>query len=397
MAITTDLPAMPFSQPDLLRIAPEYLRLQREAPLARVRTPAGDPAWLAVGHAEVKALLADPRLGRSHREPDRAARMSASALLGGPVGEFDTEPLVHGHVRAMLAPAFTAKKVERLTARTDELAGELLAELPARPQPVDLHEHVSARLPLLVIADILGISSRDIAPFAEISGRLANAVDPAVSASAQRDMFTLMSEVIAAKRADPGEDLITGLIAAAGDNPIGTRLITSTAASLFFAGQETVSSRLDFGVLLLLEHARDTIETVTSPAAIGRTVEEILRLATPNDYSQGRYARDDIEIGGVVIAEGEAVVLGIGAANRDPAVFADPERVDFARNPNPHLTFGHGRHFCLGAQLARLELRAVLPRLFHRFPALRVAEEHGAPRLNAEQVTGGITALPVRW
>src|SRR6185503_12688474 len=169
------LPRMPFRQDDIGQIAPEYLQLQREAPITRVCSPAGDPVWLVTRHEAVKTLIADPRIGRAHRTPETAARVSESMLLGGPVGDFDTEQQVHDGVRRLLAPAFTARRTAQLREFVTATADRLVGELADGPQPVDLHDRLALRLPLLVICTILGVPEADRPAFERISRGIAEA------------------------------------------------------------------------------------------------------------------------------------------------------------------------------------------------------------------------------
>ena len=390
-----DLPRMPFQQDDILQIAPEYLDLQRNAPITRVCSPAGDPVWLVTRHEAVKALIADPRIGRAHRTPETAARVSESLLLGGPVGDFDTEQQVHDGVRRLLAPAFTARRTAQLREFVSAAAEQLVAELADGPQPADLHDRLALRLPLMVICTILGVPEADRARFERISRGIAEAADRATAGAALASLVGFMGELLVAKRSAPGDDLLTDLLATGDELGIPEPRLSFAAAGLLFAGHETVSSRIDFGALMLMTDPAVRRAVTGSDAERDAAVEEVLRLSTPNDLGQARYARTDLVFGGVRIQAGDALVLAIGAANRDPAVFADPLRFDPARNPNPHLTFGHGKHFCLGASLARLETGSTLATLANRMPGLRLAVPRSELRLRESQVTGGFQALPV--
>lgn len=397
MTVQQLLPAMPFEQDDILQIAPEYLRLQHESRAVRVRTPAGDPGWLVTRHADVKALIADPRIGRTHRDPKNAARVSQSLLLGGPVGDFDREHEMHNQARALLAPAFTARRTAQQRDFVSASVARLLDEIESDGPPVELHERLSFRLPLLVICTMLGIPESEWPKFEGISHRVAEAADRASAGAALISLIDFMREMIAAKRSAMADDLISDLLRADDRDGVGTEMLSFLAASLLFAGHETIASRIDFGLLMLLENKAALGTALTDPKGLDACVEEVLRLATPNDLGQARYAREDIELDDVTIAAGDAVILAIGAANRDPEVFADPLRLDVTRRPNPHLTFGFGKHFCLGAALARLELGIILEQLFRRFPGLALAVPRAEIELRETQVTGGIVALPVTW
>lgn len=388
---------MPFEQQDILQIAPEYLRLQASAPAVRVLSPAGDPCWLVTRHAEVKSLIADRRIGRAHRDPKHASRVSQSLLLGGPVGDFEREHEMHDQVRRLLAPAFTARRTALLKDFITDRATDLVERIAAEQQPVDLHQHLSFRLPLWVICTLLGVPDDEWAQFEGISHGIAEAEHADTAAAAMLGLVTFMQKLLETKRATPGDDLVSDLLRVGAGEGVDPQTLSFVAASLLFAGHETIASRIDFGVLMLLEDPVARAVALTDEASMASCAEEILRLSTPNDLGQARYARTDIALDDIVIAAGDAVILAIGAANRDPAVFADPLRLDVTRRPNPHLSFGFGKHFCLGASLARLELAIVLRLLFQRLPKLRLGVARDELRLRNSQVTGGIIALPVSW
>jgi cytochrome P450 len=389
---------LPFTtNSDALDIAPRYRTLQEEQPITRVRTRAGDPAWLVTRHADVMALFADDRLGRSHPDPARAARISASVLLGGPTGERDDEHAQHRRKRRLLTPAFSARRMQALRERVGSQVEGLLDELPA--PPVDLHAALSVPLPVMVICELLGVPYRDHDRFRAWSTDLASLTDPAASGAGRRELVEYMHGLIAVKREAPGADVISDLLAAQDDQGLTDDDIADTAAMLLFAGHETTVVRIDFGVLLLISHPDQRDALRGDPGLIGPAVEEVLRLSSSNNSVGGlpRYAHADITIHGVTIAAGDAVLLAPGVANRDPRAFPDPDTFDIARTPNPHLTFGHGARYCIGASLARVELQEVFGRIVHRLPNLRLAVPRHELRLQHDRLTGGLAELPVAW
>ncbi|MCF7551732.1 cytochrome P450 [Pseudonocardia sp. WMMC193] len=383
--MTTTLPQLPFDRPGVLDIAPLYAELRERAPVTAVRTATGDPAWLVTGYAECRALFADPRLGRSHPDPANASRVSGSAILGGPMmGDPETEHAQHQIMRKLLAPAFSARRMQRLRGHVDALVAAALDDLQAHGSPADLHELVSLPIPILVICELLGVPYADRNRFRAWSEGAGRLDDPAF---AQKSLYALVQYVqglIERKRAEPGEDVLTDL-AAAGPEHDGRS--AGLAAALLFAGHETTVTRIDVGTLLLLRQQR------WEPAG-SEVVEEILRLAAPGGSGLPRYAHADVEIAGVTIRQGDCVVLAPAAANRDPSTFAAPEAFDPGRD-TAHLSFGYGPRFCIGASLARVELQAVFTALPARFPTLQVVP--GELRLRADLLTGGLDALPVTW
>lgn len=392
-----ELPHLPFPRPGVLDIAPLYRTLQATAPITPVRTPAADVAWLVTGYAEVKALLADPRLGRSHPQPERAARISQSAILGGPSGNAATEAADHAMMRRLLTPAFSARRMRVLRAGVAELVERLLDQLAEQGPPADLHEALSFPLPVQVICELLGVPYSDRDQFRVWSAGAANMSDRRAATDALGQLVGYMHQLITHKRAHPGQDVISDLITAQAQWRYGDDGIAGLAAALLFAGHETTVTRIDCGTLLLLTHPDQGDAIRRDPELVDSAVEEILRMAAPGSGGVPRYAHDDIELAGVTIRTGDAVLLTGAVANRDAAAFPDPDRFDITRTPNPHLSFGHGPRFCIGASLARVELRAVFTALPRRFPSLALAVPLEELRLRTDVVIGGLTALPVTW
>ena len=377
----------------------------------RVTTPTGDPAWLVTGYDEVKGLLLDPRLGRSHPEPERAARYSEAAIFGGPMGGSpSTERGEHAQMRSLLTPSFSARRMARLRPRVQELVDGLLDEMGQRTPPVDFHEALAFPLPALVICELLGVPYADREDFRRWSDDAADMTDGARSRAGLARLQGYMRELIQRKRQLPAEDVISDLVAAQRYAPdrFTDDHVVWLAAGLLFAGHETTVAAIDKGVLLLLltnPAAREALRR--DPALVPRAVEEILRLPNPVETSRAapesglpglpRYANADLEIGGVTIRAGDLVLLRLQAANLDERVFPTPNGFDVTREENPHLTFGHGAHYCIGAPLARIELQTVFGTLFRRFPTLRLAVPVEELRPRSHLLTGGLTELPVTW
>ena len=398
-------PQLPFDRPNALEVAPRYAELRRQAPVTRVLSPAGDPAWLAMGYAEVRQILGDARFGRRHPTPETAAKVSQAAIAGGPRGDYNTETRDHQRMRKMLVPAFSARRMARLTERIQELTARCLDDMQALRDadpntPVDLDKVLAFPLPALVISELLGVPPEDRGLFGELSKRMTAMYDGADAWAARAELEEYTAGLAAAKRANPGPDVISDVVAMQQEDPTFTDTdVAELAAGLLFAGHETTSGRISFGVLWLLSDASRRAAFAADPdGRVQPTVEEILRLAAPS-AGPGllRYAREDVEIGGVTIAAGELVLLNTDSANRDESVYADPWEFRTDRKPNAHLTFGHGMHVCIGANLARTELRIVFPALFHRFPGLRLAAGLDELELQSQRVTGGVDRVPVLW
>jgi pentalenolactone synthase len=361
-------------------------------------TPIGDPAWLVTGYDDVRTLLTDPRLGRSHPEPERAARYSRSAVFGGPLGEHATEAVDHARMRRLLSPAFSARRMAALRPRVRELVDGLLDTAFAGRPPLDLHEAVSFPLPALVICELLGVPAGDRDAFRVWSTDAAHHSDEARSLAGMGALFGYVRELVERKRAEPADDVLSLLVADAPDDPDE---VAGLAAGLLFAGHETTAAAIDRGVVLLMTHRDRWDALVRDRSGIPAAVEEVLRVELPGaespDGGTVRYAAEDLQLGGVRVAAGDLVLLGVHGPNHDPRRFPDPARFDTTRSPNPHLTFGHGPRFCLGAPLARIELVELLDALVARRPDLELAVDPAALRHRTDLITGGLAELPVTW
>jgi pentalenolactone synthase len=382
-------------------------------PLARrTRTPAGDPAWLVTDYDLVRQLLGDRRLGRSHPDPDRASRFSESMIFGRAQPTSPTEQADHARMRRLLTPWFSARRLETLRPRIQQMVEDLLDDLAAAGAPADFHETVSFPLPALVICELLGVPYADREQFRRWSDDASDMTDQTRSLDGLTALWTYLTDLITAKHhntGDPGDDVLSALIDAHHADPAGLTLdgVAQLGAGLLFAGHETTVAAIDTGVVLLTTHPdrRDALRTAvrTDPAAIETAVEEILRSALPatraadRDSGLARWAATDLDIDGVHIPAGDLVMLGLAQANTSGRVVDDRPGFHPDRRPNPHLTFGHGPHFCLGAPLARMELQLLFAALLDRFPALSLAVPPEDLTARADLLTGGFAALPVTW
>ncbi|WP_375486976.1 cytochrome P450 [uncultured Mycobacterium sp.] len=385
---------LPFARANPLQFAPQLRELQAHGVVHRVLTPHGDPAWLVTGHAEVQRLYDDERLGLSHPEPDKAARMHESAIFGGPMGNFATEPADHARKRALLQPHFTAKRLEALRPRVNALTTVLLDELAAKGPPADLYAGVALPLPILVICEVLGVPYEDREQFCAWITDVANTSDRARSELGRDRLFAYGWQLVAKKRREPGDDVVSRLCATEG---VSDHEAAFLSMGLLFAGYENTAAHIWLGALLLLANPEQWRALAHDPALAAKAVEETLRAARWGEGVFPRYARTDLEVDGVTIKAGDLVLLSVGAANHDPLVFPDPDRIDITRRAAGHLTFGHGARYCIGAPLARLELHAVFYQLASRFPTLRLAVGIEDLTLRTGMLFGGLPELPVRW
>ncbi|MFJ5233001.1 cytochrome P450 [Kitasatospora sp. NPDC088391] len=383
---------------------PAYAALRDEAPV-QYCAPTGQ--WLVSRHADVSALLRDRRLGRTHthrfthEEFGRPAPDPAHEPFHtlNDHGLLDLEGPDHTRIRRLVSKAFTPRTVEALRPAVRRLAGGLVDGLLADGGG-DLIARVAEPLPVAVIAEMLGIPESDrhqLRPWsADITGMFElnpseETARRAVTASLEFSAY--LRELIRRRRADPGTDLISALVAAAEDGQVLSEQETvSTCVLLLNAGHEATVNTTGNGWLALLRNPGELARLRADVDALLPTaVEELMRYDTPLQMFE-RWVLDDIEVAGTHIPRGAEVALLFGSANRDPARFADPDRLDLGRTDNPHLTFGAGIHFCLGAPLARLELTESYGALLRRAPGLRLVRE---PEWRPGYVIRGLEELMV--
>ncbi|MFF3227172.1 cytochrome P450 [Nocardia suismassiliense] len=385
---------LPFEQTLLLQVAPQLRELLSQGVIHRVRTAVGDDAWLVTGYDQVRDLLNDERLGRSHPHPETAARTGESALFGGPLGEFATEQADHARMRALLQPHFSPKHLHELRPRVETLTMGLLDELADHGPPADLHAMLAEPLPILVICELLGVPYEDRDQFRAWTQAAGNITDRTRSEQGLAELFSYGMGLVARKRREPGDDVISRLCATEGVSDVEA---AGMSMALLFAGHETTVVQIGLGALLLLTAPGQWQALHDNPRLLRTAIEEILRAPGKGGGGIPRYARTDFEIHGVTIRAGDLVLLDNGAANHDPTAFPDPDRLDITRRAPTHLTFGHGRRYCIGAPLARIELHTVFAGLIPKFPNMALATDIEQLHTRHDVLTGGLVELPVNW
>jgi cytochrome P450 len=383
---------------------PAFAELRRQG---RVLYYEPSDQWLVPHHADVSALLRDRRLGRTYqhrftheefgRTPPPPEHEPFHTLNDH--GMLDLEPPDHTRIRRLVSKAFTPRTVERLRPYVHGLADDLVARLVAAGGG-DLLTDVAEPLPVAVIAEMLGIPESDRAPLrpwsADICGMYELNPSEETAAKAVRaslDFSEYLRTLIAARRKDPGDDLISGLIAAhdEDDDRLTEQEMISTCVLLLNAGHEATVNATTNGWLALFRHPDQLAALRADHSLVPSAVEELMRYDTPLQLFE-RWVLDEIEIDGTTIPRGAEVAMLFGSANHDPAVFPDPERLDLTRRDNPHISFSAGIHYCIGAPLARIELAASMTSLLERAPTLRLAAE---PERRPNFVMRGLTELRV--
>jgi cytochrome P450 len=371
--------------------------------IERIETPAGDPAWHVRRHADVKALLADQRLGRGHPDPARAGRYAKDDIAGRPASGSETEHVDHTVWRRAMNKVFSPAALERMTPVVRDTAARVAEDLAGQSTPVDLKHAYSTRLTSLVMCSLLGVPPEDIETWRRWTEEGAQTTNLTRSMDGMKRLMAYAARLVAQRRdtsSGNGGGAISMLVAA-GDGSRGNdgRVVKLLAGMLAF-GRETPASVLDWGTLLLLTHSQQAALLRTEPTRVVAAVEEILRLFKPHaatEHGLQRYAHTDIDVGGTTIHAGEMVLLDVMRANRDPEVFSAPDRFDITRTPNPHLTFGYGSYMCNFTKLGRIEISIGLATLFARFPGLRLAAPPDRLQEREHLRTGGLAELPVAW
>ena len=377
-----------------------FRELGASGPVRHVMLFTGVPAWVVTGYAEARALLAHPDVvktpGGPHMEetpPDIQAAMNTHLLSANPPD--------HTRLRRLVSAAFTQRRIEALTPRIQDIADALLDELAvagADGRPVDLLAGFGYPLPITVIAELLGVPARHRTEFRSWSSAVVNgsALPAATFVAAATEMVAYVRELIAEKRAEPGDDLLSGLVTARdGSDRLSEDELTSMAFLLLVAGHETTVNLICNGVFALLTHPDQLALLRAEPERLPAAVEEILRYDGPLQVPIPSVTAAPVEVAGVTIPAGEVVLPALLAADRDGDRYPEPDRFDITRETTQHLAFGHGLHHCLGAPLARLEGRIGIGSLLTRFPGLRLADPAAEPARNPGLLMNGLTELPV--
>ncbi|WP_328535917.1 cytochrome P450 family protein [Streptomyces sp. NBC_00344] len=377
---------------------PVYARLREQGPVHRIRMPEGAEAWLVVGHAEGRAVLADPRLSKQWE--NAAPSLGVFQVASGST-MLSSDPPMHSRLRRLVAREFTARRVAQLAPRIQEMTDELLDGMLARPaRTADLVQSLAFPLPMTVICELLGVPFLDRDTFRDLSNAAVAATDPQERMAAAKAMPATLGALIESKRQQPGDDLMSALIHASDED--GDRLspdeLLGMAWLLLVAGHETTVNLISNGVLALLTHPDQLAALRTDHTLIDNAVEEMLRYEGPVETPTYRFTTEPFDVAGTVIpGGGELVLVALSDANRDPARYPDADRFDIRRDAQGHLAFGHGIHFCLGAPLARLEAKIAVRSLLDRCADLALDIHPAAVSWRTGLLIRGPQALPVSW
>lgn len=385
-----------------------YAKLAADGSAHRVLLPpgvpvcGGRPVWLVTGYDAVRAALADNRLSTDLRaldglfagEPDVNKRAGFSPAIASHM--LNSHPPDHTRLRKLVSKVFTSRAVDKLRPEVQRITDELIDGLPGGE--VDFLDAFAFPLPIRVICLLLGVPVEEQENFKSWSTALVSSVSPQAAATATAEVVEYLGRLIERKRRAPTDDLLSALVAAHDvDHQLTEVELVSTAYLLFVAGFETTLNALGNGVLHLMLEPDQWDALCKDRSLLPGAVEEFLRLESPVRHASFRSAVEDLTIDGAEIRAGDFVLLAIASANRDPLRFDDPHQLDVRRpTDGGHLAFGHGIHHCLGAPLARVELRAAFGALLDAYPGMRLAGDPAQLRWRTSTIIRGLHSLPVR-
>lgn len=392
--------AYPLGEPTRLDLHPGYARLLAESPLTRVTMPHGGTAWLATGYEAVREVMSSPAVSRAAAAENPAIpRLLPEPPPAGTIMTLD--PPEHSRLRRLVSKAFTARRVEAMRSRIQKAVDELLDDMVAHGTPADLVRQLAVPLPVRVICEVMGVPVEDEKHFRAFTEGImgTTAFDSDEVKAAMGNFFGYFAQLVAQRRADPTDDLLGALVTARDDDDkLSEQELVWLGVALLIGGHETTLNQITNFTYVLLGNPARAQELREHPELWPRAVEELLRyVPTGAGSAFASLVTEDTVLHGVPVAAGEAVIVDLGAANRDPAAFDHPDELDFHREPNHHLAMGHGAHFCLGAQLARMELHIALGTLLDRFPGLRLAVPEEDLTWRTGSLIRGLDELPVAW
>jgi cytochrome P450 len=375
----------------------EFLTQTGSQPVVRAELPDGSLAWLVCGYEETRRVVVDPVFSRALAvTPDRALQsfeVAAASTLNG------MDPPEHTRLRKLVSSAFTPRRVEALRPRVAAIVADLIDGLAGQPQPVDLAGRFSWPLPVAVICEMLGVPTDHMAKFRQwtevVLGDWQREADQIMVAMAE--MYGYFGQLIAMKRDAPADDLLSALIAARDEEDrLSEEELAILGCALLIAGHETTANQINLSLVALLDRPAEIEALRADPARIPAAVEELLRFVPLSfGITPARVATRDVELGGVMIRDGDVVMPMYAVANRDHSAFSAPDQFDIAPRMMSHLAFGAGPHHCLGAQLARMELQEALKGLLARLPGLRLAVPAGELQLRPGLAIHSLREFPV--
>ncbi|MBK3639906.1 cytochrome P450 [Streptomyces sp. MBT33] len=392
-------------------LSPQMRGLAAFGPVFRARTWDGRTPWVVTGHAEQKALLSDNRLSVDLPPPNFPSPVPRHGADGHGGGDDDSHSAAdlsfvgmddpeHARLRRMVSGAFTIKRVEAMRPAVQKMVDTFIDRLLEGPRPVDLVQAFALPIPSLVISELLGVPYEDHEFFQSNSKFLVSlTATPAERGAAHTALTDYLDRLVGEKLDTPAEDLLSRLAEQIRAGELTRREAAAMGVLLLLGGHETTANMITLGTLLLLRHPEQAalVRETEEPGVVVDAVEEMLRFLTIAHLGRRRTALADIEIAGQTVRKGEGVIMLGELANRDPAVFPDPDRLDITRDARRHQAFGAGTHHCIGQPLARMALQVIYPTLLRRIPTLRPATDLDDIPFKYDAVIYGAHELLVTW
>ncbi|GAA3029400.1 cytochrome P450 [Actinokineospora globicatena] len=395
--MTAVVPEFPMARSHPLDPPPQYRSLSRDQPVVRVATPRG-PAWLVTRHEDCTAVLTDPTFSSDPRTPGFPSYMAGD--VPPPPGFFlQLDPPDQPRLRRLVTREFLVGRMEALRPRMREVLDELVDGLLARGTRAELVADLAYPMAATMICELLDVPTADQEIFVGLTDTILDrASTPEQTTRAAAELMAYFDGLVTAKKQAPKDDLFGRLIRQERDEQLTHEELVGLAALLLLSGYDTMAQMIGLGVLTLLEHPDQLAELRADPSLMPAAVEEMMRYLSINHAGLPRAATADVVVGGQLIKAGDGVLVMLNAANRDAAVFADPDVFDIHRAAvNRHIGFGHGFHKCIGLTLARVELTTVFTGLFDRIPGLRVPTAIDELPFRHDMVLYGVRELPVEW
>ncbi len=380
---------------------PFFEDLRAEGSVHQVRLPDGTLSWWITRYEDIEAALSDWETFSSqvHNAVQDEEIQNSQALIRKDEmlkhTMINRDPPDHSRMRKLVVRAFSANRIDGLRPRIQELADQLLDDLAKRPS-VDLVEDYAFPLPVGVICELLGVPHEDIPYYGGLVTKLTGARSPQEGKDAIESLKVFITEKLAAKRTRPGEDVFTAMVQAADAGSLSEPELPAMGLQLLTAGHETSIYMISGGMLRLLEHPEQLAKLRDDPDLVPTAVDELLRFDPPPVPGIFRHVTRDVTLDGTTIPKGSLVILNLAAGNRDTGKFSCPEKLDVTREDNPHMAFGGGVHYCLGARLARLEGEVAFGTLLRRFPNLELAVPAKQIRHRPLNFLQRLESLPVK-
>ena len=396
--MTIEATPLPTTRPTPFDPPEDYRKLREDQPVSRLAMPDDSVGWLVTSYETVRFVMSDPRFSsRPENITNPMRKIAPEDKFQVPPGLFIAmDPPDHGRYRKLLTGQFTVRRMRSLEPRIHQMVVDHLDAMQAAGDSADLVAKFALPIPSLVICELLGVPYEEREEFQAGSSQLLRVDLPiAEIRKAGEAIREYVGGLVARKRVDPGDDMLSGLFES--DPTLTDDEVAEMGLLLLIAGHETTANMLGLGTFLLLQNPDQLAKLREDPSLINGAVEELLRYLSVVQFGTSRGVLADVEVGGQQFRKGETVICSLAAANRDPARFDNPEILDVTRTHSTHVAFGHGIHQCLGQQLSRIEMQIAFKELFARLPNLRLAVPPDEVKLRSMSVVYGAETLPVAW